>query len=573
MQDRTALRLASRLGHTSVVETLIVAGADLESINASGSALIEAAHANQLAVVKSLITAGANVNYVAEANGTTALIEAAERGNLDMVQCLVRANADVNVMRKNGATALHMSAQRSSEVAEFLLESGARWDVVQQGCSTLEHAAAAGFSKVVRQLVEKSRKDILEEDGVPAFMAASRHGRVDIVTYLVEEGVDVDAVLLGQTALTLAASSGKLHIVRLLISLGVDVNKRVEEQTALAYAYRARFYDVCKALIEAGADVHHAVRAVGSWGPFEHACETGHHNFIQTLLDTKFYVLSSSSLTRSFSDMDFTNCIFLTEHYETPLHKASANGHVDVIRALLNAGDKTINWPEPTRRCTPLILAASRNHLRAVQCLAAVGHADVERTDRWDYSALAWAAKLGYTKIVTFLVGVGASFNKPVEDGSTPLILAAVNGQAEVVEFLMSAGADIHAKKMNGKTAFDEAFSRPEVAGCNEVVRILSGSPKKLSIDEFPGCLAAAADLALVPPTFSNGSVDKEEVNNDKKLSYSANMNDVTVISETTTTTRVLHTEERRSDHDVSAAVFIEQFVERSSVNLKLEVT
>lgn len=91
--DGTALIAAAHLGHVAVVDTLIKAGAPLDHVNNLGwTALIEAVilgdgGKNHIACVKALVTAGAN-RTIADRNGVTPLQHARRRGYSAMVNLL-----------------------------------------------------------------------------------------------------------------------------------------------------------------------------------------------------------------------------------------------------------------------------------------------------------------------------------------------------------------------------------------------------------------------------------------------------------------------------------------------------
>ncbi len=85
-----------------------------------------AAFENRSAIVKMLLSAGADVNALAP-NRQTALMLAAKRGQLDSVRLLIDAKADLNMVDSVEGSALEMAIKaNNSAVAELLRKSGAR---------------------------------------------------------------------------------------------------------------------------------------------------------------------------------------------------------------------------------------------------------------------------------------------------------------------------------------------------------------------------------------------------------------------------------------------------------------
>jgi ankyrin repeat protein len=58
---------------------------------------------------------------------------------------------------------------------------------------------------------------------------------------------------------------------------------------------------------------------------------------------------------------------------------------------------------------------------------------------------------------VKLLVEKGADVNATAEDGSTPLMLAALNEKQDVVDYLLAKGSQPGAKDEKGQTALDYA--------------------------------------------------------------------------------------------------------------------
>jgi serine/threonine-protein phosphatase 6 regulatory ankyrin repeat subunit B len=86
--------------------------------------LINAAQKGDLAQVKSLITAGVDVNAKND-RGFTALMGASQDDDVEVVQALVAAKADVNAKDNYGLTSLTYAAGHDG-VVKLLRQAGAK---------------------------------------------------------------------------------------------------------------------------------------------------------------------------------------------------------------------------------------------------------------------------------------------------------------------------------------------------------------------------------------------------------------------------------------------------------------
>ena len=90
--------------------------------------LCKAASKGNLAEVKRLITAGADLNAL-DSYGATALHRAAIKNRPKIAKMLLAAGADVDVNSSRGHTALHWATQSgNAEVVKVLLDAGANPD-------------------------------------------------------------------------------------------------------------------------------------------------------------------------------------------------------------------------------------------------------------------------------------------------------------------------------------------------------------------------------------------------------------------------------------------------------------
>ena len=105
----------------------------------------------------------------------------------------------------------------------------------------------------------------------------------------------------------------------------------------------------------------------------------------------------------------------------TALTKASSEGHLDILKALIAAGadkDKDEDYGE-----TPLTRAAMHGHVECMKALLAV-KADVNKADEGGWTPLICASYYGHVEIVELLLAAGAKKDKIDTSGDTALTIA-----------------------------------------------------------------------------------------------------------------------------------------------------
>ena len=148
--------------------------------------------------------------------------------------------------------------------------------------------------------------------------------------------------------------------------------------------------------------------------------------------------------------------IFNTQR-QNALMFAAAGGHFSVVIFLLDSGGYSERYNPMGYRYelgpkTSLMWAAYNGHLDVVNLLLEYTKI-VGDTFVYNFSAsLGWAAYNGHLDVVKLLLEDGVQLNprpalgKKRGSGTTALMLAAYGGQLEVVRFLLENGADIHVR-------------------------------------------------------------------------------------------------------------------------------
>ena len=213
------------------------------------------------------------------------------------------------------------------------------------------------------------------------------------VLMLVGGGV-LTAAAPAESPLVAAARAADLDLVRALLGLSADVDARaVDGMTALHWAVQRDALEMTAALLEAGADVG----ATNRYGV-------------------------------------------------TALTLAATNGNAAIVAVLLAAGaDVSARLAGGE---TALMTAARTSDLTATDPGGAfsreVGLTRPARSGP-SFTALLFAAQLGQHAAARALLAAGADVNDAFPDGTSALVVAAMNGHFELGVFLIDQGADVHA--------------------------------------------------------------------------------------------------------------------------------
>jgi ankyrin repeat protein len=226
--------------------------------------------------------------------------------------------------------------------------------------------------------------------------------------------LDADPALLerstnmGKTPLSVAAEHGQLGVMRLLVRGGANINAPVQDlgRTALHYAAEEGHGEMVAFLLEKGAQA--SIRDDDSVTPLMLACENGHVGVVRML------VTHTGAQGLEVRDRDG----------KTALRCAAEGGHGEVVAFLLGKGAQASTRDD--ENVTPLMMACDNGHLDVIRML--VQHTGGERLDardeKNDWTALHGAAFYGHEKVVRFLLFAGADLTIMDKKGRTAHALA-----------------------------------------------------------------------------------------------------------------------------------------------------
>lgn len=167
---------------------------------------------------------------------------------------------------------------------------------------------------------------------------------------------------------------------------------------------------------------------------FKNACEFGRLNIVRYLINLKAEMVASG-LSNGFIKEDINTALLL----------ASSNGHLDVIKELMNRKFLSGLDPKDENGSTPLLLAINNGHLEVVKFLLENG-ADFNAEDVVHFGVLLFACKSGNLDLFRFIWEKMPikDINVRTEYGMTPLSTASYHDQPKLVEILLDMGAKIN---------------------------------------------------------------------------------------------------------------------------------
>lgn len=421
----------------------------------NSNALCDAVKAGNVAKVKALIAAGADVN-VRNSDNTCPIslaLEGPSETHLPMLRLLLDAGADVNFY---SAASYRMSVlmeaickKNAAELVKFLLERGARPNFTVQGEITTMHIAAVYFdSQVMNLLIEAGgRVNMRDTNGYTPLMKAAQQNHLNAVDYLVMHGAKIDIEAYnGSTALDIAQLTNEQLVVDYLKVLSPKTNYEYIKPLLDAQNGKPGI-ELLRHLIGQSIDARLEKDTwIGKYlflkdsTPLHIAAGLGYKDITQALVQAEAYI----------------HAIDREGNYSTTI--CVANNRQALLPYLVNAG-AYINVAN-SLDITPIGLACQQNNLPMVKLLIKLGCIATSE----ELQLMIQSVSANQLEMVKLLVENGVNVEQTNPTGKTSLLIAAEKGYIPLIHYLIDKGADIEATDDGGKSAFDYAKDEEVIA-------------------------------------------------------------------------------------------------------------
>jgi ankyrin repeat protein len=455
------------------------------------------------------------------------LADAVMRGDKETVRSLAADRSNLNVPQVDGTTALHWAVrQNDAATTDLLIKAGADVKAANRyGLTPIQLAATNGNADIMEKLLSAGvDPNSANSGGETALMTAARTGSVDAVKLLLDRGADVNAkeTVRGQTALMWAVLENHPAVVKLLLARGADINAKSTARTIkgeytparaggasgngiirqralptaeggmtpLLFAVRDANRDMTRLLLDSGADIQLA--SANDTSPLLIAILNGQVELATLLLERGANPNAIDAYKRGplFGAIELRNF----NHEKYPDLPTDGRDPIDLIKALLAKGAE----PNARTNTTPV-------------------HGLMQFDGSWvnfdGQTPLIRAALSGDAEVMRLLLQYKADPKIATNEGTTSLMAAAginwIPAQTfshseeeyvEAVKLCLDRGVDVNAANSMGFTAMHGAANR----GWESVVQILADHGAKLDPKDKEGrtpmTFAQGIFLAIKPP-------------------------------------------------------------------------
>ena len=369
--------------------------------------------------------------------------DAAQRGDLDTIRVLLREGADVNAAQNDGMSALHWAAQNDdAAVIEVLLYAGANMAATTRlgGYTPLHLAGRAGNASALEALLSGgSDPGTLTSTGVTALHFASASGRTEAIEVLIRHGANIDAGTTSdaQTPLMWATASNRLDAMRTLLDAGADPSLT----TSVVDYVQIAAEDIPQRRLRAQlASVRRNAERGGGPPPAAARSGTGQ--------------LQSPPPPEEEAEEDDES----EEDEESPEEQEGTENENDEGEDDTEEQDNAENESED-EDASAVGERPERPEPPAEE-ERPLGYTDLVGKEG-GFTALHFAARDGFRQAAELLLAHGAELDQPTAgDGTTPMLMATINGHFDLAMHFLSEGADPNATAEDGAAPLFTVLNR-----------------------------------------------------------------------------------------------------------------
>ncbi len=440
----TPLMIASHSNKQKTGVLLIQKGADVSLFNKSNQNALELTlmaqfkeySSSRSSLLAQNIIKLSNLKGMTFSNHETPLTLAAKLDWQETSKVMLKMNADLNIQNQEDLLPYEISIKKDDKKDDCL-------DVF-----SLVYINNPKQLTELKKIIKSRKIDPFEVNPYRYLYQASYKGNLKAVKILLECGLDINEKNANlSTSVQVAIQKKKNDVAKYLISNGAELNSvNKYNKTALEYAYNEDSFEMIELLIKSGVDLNQEFS--NGWHILPYL---GYKNNIRL---TKFCLIAEASL----------NII------------SKYNGELPITYAIRKEKPEILN----------LYLVKYEEDRDSFEFLKKHYSNIGTKWEKKSHLDLINASRLGYEKVVDFLLTTGIGINSTEDDGDTALIWAASKGHLTILKKLIAKGATLDVANKQEKTALFYALEKKNDSIAEYLIDAGADVNLKLYGGEFP---------------------------------------------------------------------------------------